>query len=383
MRVVPSLAAVAAATVLCVSSAWAQMGPGGPPPPVTVAKPVVKEIVDRDEFIGRFEAAESVDLRARVSGYLESVRFRDGQIVREGETLFVIDKRTYNAVLARAQAAVNAAQTRLDFFRSDMERYERLARTGTAPERQLEQTRQQFLQAQADIAGLRAELETARLNVGFTDVKAPISGRIGRKLVSEGNLVAADQSLLATIVTLDPIKFYFDIDERAYLAYARSVRTAGGLPNPRERPGQIEVLIGVADERRMERKGLVDFVDSRLDQATGTMRIRATVTNGDVFLAPGMFGRVQVPGGNPYRAVLVPDEAIASDLDRRIVWVVDAQGMVNPRVVRPGPRHDGYRVIREGLDGTESIVIAGLQRVRPGARVTPQPTELPPVREAR
>ncbi|MCM0019341.1 MAG: efflux RND transporter periplasmic adaptor subunit [Tagaea sp.] len=383
MRVELKLAAVTVAAMLCASAAFAQMGPGGPPPPVTVAKPVVKDIVDRDEFTGRFEAAESVDLRARVSGYLEAVRFRDGQIVREGEILFAIDKRTYNAALARGQAAVNAAQTRLDFFRSDMERYERLARSGTAPERQLEQTRQQFLQAQADIAGLRAELETARLNVSFTDVRAPISGRIGRKLVSEGNLVAADQTLLATIVTLDPIKFYFDIDERAYLAYARSVRVAGGMTNPRERPGVLEVLIGVADERNMTRKGLVDFVDSRLDQATGTMRIRATVENRDVFLAPGMFGRVQVPGGNPYRAVLVPDEAISADLDRRVVWVVAADGAVAPRPVRPGPRHDGYRVIRDGLDGSETIVIAGLQRVRPGGRVTPQPVELPPVREAR
>lgn len=383
MRVDLKLAAVTVAAMLCASAAIAQMGPGGPPPPVTVAKPVVKDIVDRDEFTGRFEAAESVDLRARVSGYLEAVRFRDGQIVREGEILFAIDKRTYNAALARGQAAVNAAQTRLDFFRSDMERYERLARSGTAPERQLEQTRQQFLQAQADIAGLRAELETARLNVSFTDVRAPISGRIGRKLVSEGNLVAADQTLLATIVTLDPIKFYFDIDERAYLAYARSVRVAGGMTNPRERPGVLEVLIGVADERNMTRKGLVDFVDSRLDQATGTMRIRATVENRDVFLAPGMFGRVQVPGGNPYRAVLVPDEAISADLDRRVVWVVAADGAVAPRPVRPGPRHDGYRVIRDGLDGSETIVIAGLQRVRPGGRVTPQPVELPPVREAR
>ncbi|MFN8758541.1 MAG: efflux RND transporter periplasmic adaptor subunit [Tagaea sp.] len=375
--------AVLAVALVCVSDASAQMGPGAPPPPVTVAKPVVKEIVDRDEFVGRFEAAESVDLRARVSGYLEAVRFRDGQMVREGDVLFVIDKRTYNAAFARAQSAVTAAQTRLDFFRSDMERYERLARSGTAPERQLEQTRQQFLQAQADIAGLRAELETARLNLGFTDVRAPISGRIGRKLVSEGNLVAADQSLLATIVTLDPVKFYFDIDERAYLAYARSVRAAGGLPNPRERPSEIEVLIGVADERQMTRKGLVDFVDSRLDQATGTMRVRATVKNEDLFLAPGMFGRVEVPGGTPYRAVLVPDEASAADLDRRIVWVVAADGTVSPRLVRPGPRHDGYRVIRQGLDGSETIVIAGLQRVRPGGRVTPQPVELPPVREAR
>lgn len=381
MRLKNGLAAAAVAVIGFVPPVSAQMGPGGPPP-VSVAKPIVKEIVEQDEFIGRFDAAESVDLRARVSGYLETVAFRDGQIVRQGDLLFVIDKRTYQATLARAQASVNAAQTRLDFYRTDMERYERLARQGNSPERTLEQARQQYLQAQADIAGLRAELESARLNLGFTEVRAPMTGRIGRKLVSEGNLVAADQTLLATIVSLDPVKFYFDIDERAYLAYTRSIRT-GGIPNPRDVPNKIEVLIGVADERELTRKGTIDFVDSRLDAATGTMRVRATVPNADVFLAPGMFGRVRVPGSNPYRGVLIPDEAIVSDLDRRLVWVVAADGSVAPRLIRPGPRQDGYRVVREGLDGSENIVVNGLQRVRPGGKVTPQQVELPPVKGAK
>ena len=381
MRLKNGLAAATVAIIGFVSPVSAQMGPGGPPP-VSVAKPVVKDIVEQDEFIGRFDASESVDLRARVSGYLESVAFRDGQIVKQGDLLFVIDKRTYQATYARAQAAVNAAQTRLDFYRTDMERYERLARSGNAPERQLEQTRQQYLQAQADIAGLRAELESARLNLAFTEVRAPMAGRIGRKLVSEGNLVAADQSLLATIVSLDPIKFNFDIDERAYLAYTRTIRS-GNIPNPRDVPNKIEVLIGVADEKELTHKGTIDFVDSRLDTATGTMRVRASVPNGDVFLAPGMFGRVRVPGSNPYRAVLIPDEAIVSDLDRRLVWVVAADGSVAPRLIRPGPRQDGYRVVREGLDGSENIVVNGLQRVRPGGKVTPQTVELPPVKGAK
>jgi RND family efflux transporter MFP subunit len=381
MRLKNGLAAATVAVIGFVSPVAAQMGPGGPPP-VSVAKPVVKDIVEQDEFIGRFDASESVDLRARVSGYLESVAFRDGQIVKQGDLLFVIDKRTYQATYARAQASVNAAQTRLDFYRTDMERYERLARQGNSPERTLEQARQQYLQAQADIAGLRAELESARLNLAFTEVRAPMAGRIGRKLVSEGNLVAADQTLLATIVSLDPIKFNFDIDERAYLAYTRTIRS-GNVPNPRDVPNKIEVLIGVADEKELTRKGTIDFVDSRLDTATGTMRVRASVPNADVFLSPGMFGRVRVPGSNPYRAVLIPDEAIVSDLDRRLVWVVAADGSVAPRLIRPGPRQDGYRVVREGLDGSESIVVNGLQRVRPGGKVTPQPVELPPVKGAK
>jgi len=367
-------AAFLLALAFAAATAQAQMGPGGPPP-VTVAKPVVKDIVEQDEFTGRFEAVDQVELRARVAGYLEAVRFRDGQIVREGDLLFVIDKRPYQATLRRAEAAVTAAQTRVDFARGDLERYERLARSGTAPERQLEQARQSFQQAQADIAALRADIETARLNLSFTDIRSPITGRIGRKLVSEGNLVAADQTLLATVVSTDPIHFYFDLDERSYIAYARSA-AAGGMPTGRNGVG-IDVTAGLLDERDLPRKGRMEFLDNRIDPATGTMRARATFENKDGLLTPGLFGRVRVPGSAPFKGVLIPDEAIVSDQDRRFVWTVAEDGTVAARAVRPGPRIDGYRVVRNGLDGGETIVVAGLQRVRPGARVTAQRVDLP------
>jgi RND family efflux transporter MFP subunit len=367
-------AAMLLAFASAAGTARAQMGPGGPPP-VTVAKPVVKDIVEQDEFTGRFEAVEQVELRARVAGYLEAVRFRDGQIVREGDILFVVDKRPYQATLRRAEAAVTAAQTRVDFARGDLERYERLARSGTAPERQLEQARQSFQQAQADIAALRADIETARLNLSFTDIRSPITGRIGRKLVSEGNLVAADQTLLATVVSTDPIHFYFDLDERSYIAYARSA-VSGGMPTGRNGDG-IDVTAGLLDERDLPRKGRMEFLDNRIDPATGTMRARATFPNSDGLLTPGLFGRVRVPGSAPYKGVLIPDEAIVADQDRRFVWTVAEDGTVAARAVRPGPRIDGYRVVRNGLDGNETIVVAGLQRVRPGARVTPQRVDLP------
>jgi multidrug efflux system membrane fusion protein len=367
-------AALLLALAVAGGPAQAQMGPGGPPP-VTVAKPVVKDIVEQDEFTGRFEAVDQVELRARVAGYLEAVRFRDGQIVREGDLLFVIDKRPYQATLRRAEAAVTAAQTRVDFARGDLERYERLARSGTAPERQLEQARQSFQQAQADIAALRADIETARLNLSFTEIRSPITGRIGRKLVSEGNLVTADQTLLATVVSTDPIHFYFDLDERSYIAYARSA-AAGGMPTGRNGDG-IDVTAGLLDERTLPRKGRMEFLDNRIDPATGTMRARATFENKDGLLTPGLFGRVRVPGSAPFKGVLIPDEAIVSDQDRRFVWAVAEDGTVAARAVRPGPRIDGYRVVRSGLDGSETIVVAGLQRVRPGGKVTAQRVDLP------
>ncbi len=376
-RLIGAVAVAAALMVAQAALAPAAMAQGGPPqaPPVTVAKPVVKEIVEQDDYTGRFEAADAVELRARVSGYLEAVRFRDGQIVREGDLLFVIDKRLYQSTLARTTAAVNAAQTRLDFARLDFERFERLARSGTAPERQLEQTRQTFQQAQADIAALRADQETARLNLGFTEIRSPLSGRIGRKLVSEGNLVTADQTLLATVVSIDPIYLNFDIDERSYIAYTRRVQ-AGEQQSGRAGAG-FDVRAGLLDERDMPRIGRLEFLDNRIDPASGTMRARATFPNKDGLLTPGLFGRVQVPGSNPYKAVLIPEEAIGADQDRRFVWVVADDGTVAIRLIRPGPRIDGYRIVRTGLDGSERIVVVGLQRVRPGGRVTAQTIELP------
>lgn len=355
--------------------AYAQMPGAGGPPPVTVAKPIVKEIVEWDEFVGRFEAVNSVEVRARVAGYLEAANFREGGVVKEGDLLFIIDKRPYQAAFNRAQAAVTSAQTKLTFAKSDLERTENLTRTGVAAERTLEERRQQFQQADADIVGARAALEQARLDLGYTEIRAPISGRIGRRLITEGNLVRANDTLLTTLVSLDPIHFYFDVDERSFLAYSKMAGEKIALGD-----SKTQVFIGLSDEKALDRPGVLDFADNRVDGRSGTMQLRAVLENKDLRLSPGLFGRVRIPGSPRYKAVLIPDEAISADQDRRFVLVVADDGTVSAKVIRPGPREDGYRVVRQGLTGEETIVVNGLQRARPGGKVTPQPTTLSPSR---
>ncbi|HEY8565641.1 MAG TPA: efflux RND transporter periplasmic adaptor subunit [Beijerinckiaceae bacterium] len=364
-------------TALPIAQAAAQGPPGGPPPPVTVAKPIVKDIVEYDDFTGRFEAVDAVEVRARVSGYIDSVNFRDGGLVKRGDPLFTIDRRPYKAALDQAEAAVVSAQARVNFAEGDLDRAESLRRTGNIAEQLLEQRRQNYLTAKADLDRANAAVRDARLNYEFTEIKAPIAGRISRRLVSEGNLVNANQTLLTTIVTLDPINFYFDVDERSFLAYQRTLQIGRVAERTKD---QLPILVALTDEREPKRKGVLDFVDNRVDQATGTMRARAAVENKDLFISPGLFGTIRIPGSVAYQGVLVPDEAVATDQDRRIVWVVAEDGTANPRVVRPGPRIDGYRLIREGLKGDETIVIGGLQRVRPGAKVTPEMKDLPATR---
>jgi membrane fusion protein, multidrug efflux system len=363
--------------VLACSTAAIAQAPSSAPPAVAVAKPIVKEVVERDDYVGRFEAVDAVEIRARVSGYLQTVSFRDGAIVKLGDPLFTIDKRPYQAALDQAEAAVTSAQARVAFAQSDYERAAALGRTGNITEQLLEQRRNTLETARGDLLGAQAAARTARLNLGFTEIHAPMAGRIGRKLISEGNLVTADQTLLTTIVSLDPIYFYFDVDERSFLAYQRTLQI-GTVSDANQ--NRLPVRVGLTDEKVFNRKGVLDFLDNRVDQATGTMRARASIENKDLFIRPGLFGTIEVPGSPSHRGVLIPDEAIGTDQDRRIVWVVADDGTVTPRVVRPGPRIDGYRLIREGLKGDETIVISGLQRVRPGAKVTPQAQELPPVR---
>lgn len=375
------LLAAASALLAFTQASFAQGAPpNAPPPTVAVAKPVVKQVVEYDDYVGRFDAVDSVEVRARVSGYLESVHFRDGSIVKTGDLLFVIDKRPYQATVDQAEAAVVSAQSRVAFAQSDFERAQALGRTGNITEQVLEQRRQTLETTRADLLGVQAAVRTARLNLGFTEIRAPLTGRIGRKLISEGNLVNADQTLLTTIVSLDPIYFYFDVDERSFLAYQRnsiSLNPGGANAN-----GGTDVLVGVTDEREPTRKARLNFAENRIDPASGTIRARAVVPNPDGFLAPGLFGTIKVPGSPPYRGVLVPDEAVATDQDRRLVWVVAEDGTASQREVKPGPKIDGYRLIRDGLKGDETIVITGLQRVRPGAKVTPQIKELPATREA-
>jgi len=359
---------------------------GGPlaaqqaPPPVTVAKPVVREIVEDDEFVGRFQAVDEVAVRSRVGGYLDAVHFTDGQMVKEGDLLFSIDQRPFQTALDQAKSELVVANTLVDFTKAQFERAETLVARGSIPVSTLDDRRREFFAAQARVDGARASQTRAELDLEYTEIRAPLSGRIDRRLVSAGNLVQADATVLTTIVSLDPIQFYFDIDERRFLAYQRDARQRGGTLQ--EGAGGLAVVVHVADDASAAFTGKLDFAENRIDNETGTMRVRATFANPDFILQPGMFGRVNVPGSLPYQGVLVPDEAIAVDQDRRVVYVVADDGTVAAKPVRPGPRIYGYRVIREGLAGDETIVVNGLMRVRAGAKVTPSMTTLPPDRSA-
>ena len=349
------------------------------PPVVTAAKPVVHDIVEDDEFVGRFEAVDEVAIRSRVSGYLEEVHFTDGAIVKKGDLLFTIDQRPYQAAYDAAKSRVDVATSLLDFSKLQLKRAEDLANSGNLSTSTLDDRRREYLAAEAGFQGATAARKTASLDLEFTEIKAPLSGRIDRRLVSVGNLVQPDATLLTTIVATDPIDFYFDVDERLYLAYASDARSRGG--SVQEGSGGLDVIVRIADREGATFKGKLDFAENRIDEATGTMRVRARFDNPDGVLQPGMFGRINVPGSLPYRGVMLPDEAIGADQDRRIVYVVDGEGNVSAKPVRPGPRQHGYRVIREGLTGDETVIINGLMRVRPGVKVKAEVVTLPPEAE--
>lgn len=353
---------------------------GGEPPTVSAAKPVKRDIVEDDEFVGRFQAVDEVAIRARVAGYLDEVHFKDGAIVNKGDLLFTIDQRPYQAAYDAAKSQVDVAKSLVDFSKMQLDRAEELAKSGNISASTVDDRRREYLSSQAQIQGAEAALRTASLNLEFTEIKAPLTGRIDRRLVSPGNLIQADSTLLTSIVSLDPIDFYFDIDERLYFSYQRDAqeRNQGAM---QEGGGGLDVNVNVADRQQAPFKGKLDFAENRIDNATGTMRMRARFANGDGVLQPGMFGRINVPGSLPHPGILLPDEAIGSDQDRRIVFVVDDKGLVSTKPVRTGPRIDGYRVIREGLTGDETVVVNGLMRVRPGTTVKVELTTLPPKNE--
>ncbi len=357
--------------------------PGRPPPPpleVTVAEPIVQEITDWDEYTGRLAATESVEVRSRVTGYLESARFVEGDLVKAGDLLFVIDPRPFRAALAEARAEADSASARLRLAENDQARAARLFKSRTIPEEELDTRTQLALQAAADLAAARAAVAKAELDLEFCSVRAPISGRIGRRLVTQGNLVTGsdkDATLLTTIVSLDPIYAYVKVDEQAYLRYLRLAR-AGTRPSSRE--VRTPVRMRLADETGWPHEGYVDFVDNQLDLSTATIEGRAIFPNPDGVLTPGLFARVQVRGEGPYRAMLVPDAAIGTDQARRFVYVVGAAGLPEARFVEPGRAVGLLRVIRTGLQGDEPVIINGLPRVRRGVPVTPIAgrIELPP-----
>ena len=365
----------AAVLFLALPMAASAQSPSGPVP-VTVAKPVVREIVEDDEFIGRFEAVDQVTIRSRVGGYLDQVHFKDGSIVKAGDLLFTIDQRPFQAAVDQANASLNVAKTLVEFTKVQFDRAEKLTQTGNIPTSTLDDRRREYLSAVAQVDGAQAAVVRAQLDLEYTEIRAPLSGRIDRRLVSVGNLVQADQTALTNIVSLDPIDFYFDVDERQFLAYARDARSRKA--SLQEGAGGVDVTVRLADEKESPVSGKLDFAENRIDQATGTMRVRAEIPNKDLILQPGLFGRVNMPGSLPYQGILVPDDAIGADQDRRIVYAVDDAGKVSAKPIRLGPKIYGYRVVRSGLTGNEIIVINGLMRVRPGVTVKPELVTLPP-----
>ena len=340
---------------------------GGPPPPaVTVVKAEQKEVTEWDDYTGRLAAVDEVEVRAQVSGYLESIHFKDGQMVKKGDLLFIIDPRPYQAVLDRASAQVKQAEAGLALADANFKRTQELATKKVVASQDLDDQRSKELQAAASVQVAQAEVQAAQLNLDFTRITAPVSGRIDRHLVSEGNLIsggAANATLLTTIVSLDPIYAYFEADEQAYLKYTRLDRS-GERRSSREVANPVKLAL--ADEDGFPHLGRMNFVQNRIDVNTATIQGRAIFDNPGLVLTPGQFVRLQLLGSPPHQAVLIPDEAILSDQSQKFVWVIGPDNKSEYRKVKPGPLNEGLRVIREGLKPNERVVVLGLQSVHPG-----------------
>jgi len=374
MRLLHCLSRYALSGVLLLMTACAQQqltAAPPPPPKVTVSQPINREVVEWEEYTGRLEAMESVEVRARVNGYLQSIHFKNGTTVKQGDLLFVIDPRPYQAELERAKAEVALANARLERTGKDLARAQMLVRSRAVSEEEVDTRVSDQRQAQETVQAARAMVNAAQLNVEFTQVRAPISGRISRNLVSVGNLInggSTQSTLLTTIVSLDPIYCYFEADERSYLKGIRQLRN-GDRTNGRA--SRQPVYVALADEENFPHQGSIDFVDNRLDQNTGTITARAVLPNSDLLLAPGLFARVRIPAGDKYKALMLPPEAVGSDLSQQFVFVVDEQNLVQYRKVTPGPIIDGLRVIRDGLQPDDWVIVKGAQRAKTGAKVDP------------
>ncbi|MEI9850832.1 MAG: efflux RND transporter periplasmic adaptor subunit [Sphingomonas sp.] len=332
-----------------------------PAPPVTVAAPLVRDVVDWDEYVGRFEAVQNVEVRPRASGYLTAVHFRDGQYVRKGQLLFSVDSRPARAALDQARAQLVQAEAALANAHTELARSETLAAARAASQEELEARRATARSAAAQVNAARALVRARSLDVGFTGVFAPISGRISQRLVDPGNAVVADETLLTTIVSTDPLHFSFQGSEALLLKYQRAGTGAEGTP----------VRVKLGDEAEYSRSGTLDFVDNAIDAGAGTIRARAVIPNPDGFLKPGMFGNLRLEASKPYPALLVPDTAVVADAARRIVYVVAKDGTIQARAVELGPLMGGLRVLRSGVGRGDQVVIGGIQRARPGQKVTP------------
>lgn len=360
-----------------------QQAKAPPPPTVTVANPVKKTVTDYDEYVGRFAAVNSVEVRARVSGYLDGVHFKDGQLVKKGDLLFTIDKRSFQNALDQARATLTQARSNLAYAQADLERGQSLVKEKTITQQLFEQRSQAARNAQAAVTSAEAAVRQAQLDLEFTELRAPIDGRIGARQVSPGNLVTGGTSgnttLLATIVSNDPIYFEFTFDEASFLRYQRLGNTGHDIAS---RKGGVPVTLKLIDEKSFDHKGRMDFVNNVISTSTGTILGRAVFQNPNSLFTPGMFARVRVPASAPHEALLVPDATIGSQQTQKYVLVVNDKSVATARTVTLGQLIGNLRVIKSGLKADDKVVVNGLARVRPGQKVTAkeqgaQPTGTP------
>jgi RND family efflux transporter MFP subunit len=365
--------AVLAVAVLGMRGARAEPPPPPQPPQVTVAAAIGREINDWDEFTGHLEAVDVVEVRPRVSGYVERVAFDEGSEVHKGDVLFVIDQRPYAADVARAKAQAEQARTKLDLARSEAERAKRLLAVQAISREEYDTRVSASAQGDAELRAAEAALRTARLNLEWTTIRSPITGRVGRAQVTRGNLVQAgapSPAPLTTVVSLDPIYMYFDGDEQTYLDRV-GLAPRSGVRGADAPPVALKtVRMGLANEEGFPHEGTIDFVDNHLDPVAGTIRARAVFANHDHRLTPGLFARIKLVGSRKYDATLVRDAAVGTDQDRKFVFVLESDGTVDYRAITLGPLVDGLRVVKDGLKPGEMVVVNGLQRVRPGVKVT-------------
>jgi RND family efflux transporter MFP subunit len=375
----------APALVLGLGLAGCARAPAGPPPAppttVSVSYPVERDVTNYADFTGRLEAVFSVEIRARVTGYLNRVYFKDGVEVNEGASLFEIDPRPYKVELDRAEATLAQQEAHLKRLGADYRRVSTLLARGSVSREEYDKYAGDHAESEAAVGIARANRDLAKLNFDFTEVRTPIGGLLSRRMVDPGNMVQADTTALTTIVSLDPMYLYFDIDERTVLKLRVLVRD-GKLPS-REEGAVVPILAALADEEGFPHKGVINFSDNKVNPRTGTLRVRGVIENPVVkgknsrMLSPGLFARVRLPLGEPHRALLVTERAIDTDQGQKILYLVNAKNEVDSRSVRLGAIHDGLRAIEDGLKPGERVIVVGLQQVRPGAVVEPKLVDMP------
>jgi RND family efflux transporter MFP subunit len=375
--------------VICSALFEAGCGKSGapqapPPPQVSVAQVLEKRVKDWDEFTGRLQAVETVEIRPRVSGYIDKVAFTEGSLVKRGTLLFIIDPRPYKAEYDKAAADVKRFKTALDLGQIELARVQHLKDSGAVSQEELDERKSSVAQSEANVSGAQAALETAALNLGFTQVTSPVDGRVSRAEVTRGNLVTGGingGTLLSSVVSMDPIYIYFDADEQSYLRYTKLARDGDKTIS---REAGLPVNVGLANESGFPHAGKLDFVDNQLNPQTGTIRARAVLQNKDGQFTPGLFARVQLLGSGEYSAILIDDRAVNTDQSQKYVYVVNAKNEIEYRKVTLGRVIDGLRVVREGLKAGDVIVVNGSQRVHPGITVTPDKVPMggPPAADA-